>query len=337
MAELPAIAANAVLPAAALEVLQAQRIHPLRIPDLLHRLRAHVADDELAAPVEETRADQAVRIHRIAVEDVGAGIGVADILLIDALADLDAGMSLDVELRPARREILDKDTVAMIAERVEEFLALCVGDELARNLDDDLAIASVVVKPFDVVDEFPEIELEAGELQVGFLGHAVDRDVDLVDSSLEDRPHAVGRNKRAVGGGIDIIDPPRALRVGDHVGKPLVQQRLAVLVHAQHLERLVELGKVIDDLPEHIELHHALEAPGLGDHVAMAGGAERALEIAGARGVGEDDERRRQRDDRLQRRAPLQIDSRFETSFHAGSLRANGACPMSYRTMVNRD
>ena len=66
-------------------------------------------------------------------------------------------------------------------------------------------------------------------------------------------------------------------------------------------------------------LHHALEAPGLRDHVAVAGRAERAFEIARARRIGEDDERRRQRDDRFQRRASFQIDSRLQTGFHARS------------------
>ena len=151
VAELAAIAADAVLPAASLEMLQAQRVHRLGVPDLLHGLNAHVADDELAAPIEEAGTDQSVGIHRIAVEDVGTGVGVADVLLVDALADLDAGMLLDVELRPARREVLDEDAVAMIAEGVEEFLALRLGDQLARNLDDDFAIALVGVDPFDVV------------------------------------------------------------------------------------------------------------------------------------------------------------------------------------------
>ena len=42
MAELPAIAADAVLPAAPFEVLQAQGVHPVGGPDVLHRLLAHV-------------------------------------------------------------------------------------------------------------------------------------------------------------------------------------------------------------------------------------------------------------------------------------------------------
>ena len=63
-------------------------------------------------------------------------------------------MLLDVEFRPAGREVLDEDAVAVVAEGVEEFLALRFGDELGRNLDDDLAIALVGVDPLDVVDEF---------------------------------------------------------------------------------------------------------------------------------------------------------------------------------------
>ena len=142
MAELAAIAANGVLPAAAFEMLQSQRVHRCRIPDLLHGLRAHVADYELAAPIEKAGADQSVGVDRIAVENVRASIGVADVLLVDALADLDAGVLLDVELGPARREILDEDAVAVVAEGVEEFLALRLCDQFGRNFDDDFAVAS---------------------------------------------------------------------------------------------------------------------------------------------------------------------------------------------------
>ena len=56
MAELAAIAADAILLAAAFQMLQPQSVHRLGGPDLLHRLDAHVADDELAAPIEEAGA-----------------------------------------------------------------------------------------------------------------------------------------------------------------------------------------------------------------------------------------------------------------------------------------
>ena len=168
-------------------------------------------------------------------------------------------------------------------------------------------------------DECLEVEFEAGELQISFLGHAVDRDVDLVDAGFEHRADALGRQERAVGGRVDVVDVAGFLGVGDHVGQPLVEERLAVLVHAQHLERLVESAEVVDDLLEDVEFHHALEAAGLGDHVAVAGRAECAFEIARARRIDEDDERRRQRDDRFQRRASDEIDSRFEPSFHGMS------------------
>ena len=122
MAELPAIAADAILLPPALEMLQAQRIHRFGIPDALHGLGAHVADHKLATPVEEARADQPIGIHRIAVKDVRTGVGVADILLVDPLAYLDASVFFDVELGPAWREIFDEDPVAVVAEGVEEFL-----------------------------------------------------------------------------------------------------------------------------------------------------------------------------------------------------------------------
>ena len=193
MAELAAIAADAVLPPAPFQMLEAKRVHPVGIPDLLHRLLAHVADHELAAPIQKAGADQAVGVHRIAVENVGAGVGAADVLLIDALGDFDAGVLLDVELRPAGREVLDKDAVAVVAERVEEFLALRLGDQLTRNFDRRFRIRPCWHEPFDVLDERLEVELEAGELRVGLLGHAVDRDVDLVDAGLHHRADAVGR------------------------------------------------------------------------------------------------------------------------------------------------
>ena len=104
------------------------------------------------------------------------------------------------------REVLDENAVAMVAEGVEELLALRLGDEFAGNLDDDLAAALVGVEPFDVVDERLEVELEAGEFRVGFLGHAVDRDVDLVDAGFDHRADALRRQERAVGGGVDIVD-----------------------------------------------------------------------------------------------------------------------------------
>ena len=154
MAELPAIAADAVLPPARpRDAAGAARSCASEFQISFIDCCAHVADDQLAAPIEEAGTDQPVGIHRIAVENIGAGVGVADVLLVDALADLDAGMRLDVELRPAGREILDEDAVAMIAEGVEEFLALRLGDQLAGNLDDDFAVALVGVDPFDVVDE----------------------------------------------------------------------------------------------------------------------------------------------------------------------------------------
>ena len=275
------------------------------------RLLAHVADHQLAAPIQEAGADETVGVHRIAVENVRAGVGIADVLLVDAFADLDAGMLLDIEFRPAGCKVLDENAVAMIAERVEEFLALRLGDEFAGNLDDDFTVALVVVQPFDVVDEFLEVELESGEFRVSLLGHAVDRNIDLVDPRFDHRTDAVGRNECAVRGRVDVFDMFRPLRIGDHLGQPLVEERLAVLVHAQHFDGLVEFAEVIDDLLEHVELHHALKAPGLGDHVAMAGRTERALEIAGARRIDEDDEGRGKRDDRFQRRASFEIDSRF--------------------------
>ena len=51
--KLAAVAADAVLPPTSLEVLQTQRIHPLGIPDILHRLLPHIADHQLAAPVQK--------------------------------------------------------------------------------------------------------------------------------------------------------------------------------------------------------------------------------------------------------------------------------------------
>ena len=53
MTELPAIAADAILLPPALQMLQAQRIHRLGIPDALHGLGTHVADHKLATPVQE--------------------------------------------------------------------------------------------------------------------------------------------------------------------------------------------------------------------------------------------------------------------------------------------
>src|SRR6185437_12658016 len=177
-------AANAILPTASFEVLQAQRVHALGIPDRLHGFPAHVADDELAAPIQKTGTDETVGVHRVAVEDIRTRVGIADVLLIDAFADFDAGVLLDVEFRPAWREIFDKDAVAMVAESVKELLALRFGNKLAGNFDDNFAITLVLVDPLDVLDEFREIELEPGEFVVGFLIHAVDRDVDLVDTGF---------------------------------------------------------------------------------------------------------------------------------------------------------
>src|SRR5262245_56026653 len=174
VAQLTAIAADRVLTAPSLEVLQPQRIHCGRIPDLLHGLRTHVADHELAAPVKKAGADQAISIYRIAIEDIRTRIGIADVLLIDPFADLHAGMFLYIELRPARREILHKDAVAVIAEGVEEFLALRLGNKFGRNFYDDFARALVGVDPFDVVDKFSEIKFEAGEAEISFFVHSVD-------------------------------------------------------------------------------------------------------------------------------------------------------------------
>src|SRR4029078_13074833 len=116
-----------------------------------------------------------------------------------ALGDFHARMLFHVEFRPAGRKILDKDTVAVIAESVEEFLALRFVDELARNLTHDIAISPVGVDPLDVVDELLEIELESGEPQIGFFRHALDGNIDLVDAGLEQRRDAV-RTERQRGG-----------------------------------------------------------------------------------------------------------------------------------------
>src|SRR4029079_17164157 len=158
VAQLPAIAANLVLLAPALEMLEPQRIHRVRIPDRLHGLDAHVADHQLAAPIEEARADQSVRVHGITVEDIRTGIGFTDVLLVDAFGDLHTGVLFHIEFRPARRKVLHENAVAVIAEGVEESLTWSSGEERARNLDDDLAITSVGVDPTDVVDELFEVE-----------------------------------------------------------------------------------------------------------------------------------------------------------------------------------
>src|SRR5581483_6734929 len=256
--------------------------------------------------------DQPVGVHRIAIEDIRAGIRLADLLLIDALADFHTGMLLDVELRPAGSEIFDKDAVAVIAKRIEKFLALRLGDEFGRNLNDNLAISLVGVDPLDVVNELPEVELEAGEPQVGFFIHPINGNIDLVDTGFQNRPDPFGRQEGAVRRGVDVVDTPRRPGIGNHIGHALVEERLAVLVHAQHLDRLFEVAEVVDDLLEELELHDALEAAGLGDHVAMPGRAERAFEIAGARRIHEDDERGCQRNDGFERRAPDEIYARFE-------------------------
>ena len=193
----------------------------------------------------------------------------------------------------------------------------------------------VGVDPFDVVYEFLEVELESGEAQIGLLGHPVDRDVDLVDPGLEHRSHAIRGKQSAVCRGVDVFDAAGFFGVSDHVGKSLVQERLAILVHAKHLDRLFKRGEIVDDLLEQVELHHALKAAGLGDHVAMASRAKRAFEIAGACRIDEHDEWRRQRDDRLERRASDEVDAGFEPGFHGVSCKAELA--PSYRRMVNRD
>ena len=151
--ELAAATADGVLPAPILKVLEAQRIHQLRIPDFLHGLPADVPDDQLAAPIKKAGAHQAVGIHRIAVENIWAGVGIAHILLIDATADRDAGVLFNIELRPARSEILDEDAITMVAEGVEKRLAFRLVDELGRDLDRDLAAAPISVKPFDVFNK----------------------------------------------------------------------------------------------------------------------------------------------------------------------------------------
>src|SRR5262249_2600578 len=153
--------------------------------------RANIANDELAAPIQKAGADQPIGIDGIAVENIRAGVGLADVLLVDALADLYAGVLLDIEFRPARREILDKDTVTVITEGVKELLALCFCYEFGRNLDDDFAIASVGIDPFDVVYEFLEVELESCKAQVRLFIHSVDGNIDLVDPGLEHRPNAL--------------------------------------------------------------------------------------------------------------------------------------------------
>ena len=111
----------------------------------------------------------------------------------------------------------------------------------------------------------------------------------------------------------------RFLGVGDHFGQTLVQERLPVLVHAEYLDRLFELAKVVDDFLKDVEFHDALKSAGFRDHVAMTGRAECAFEIAGAGRINEHDERRCQRNDRLQWRASDEIDSRFEPGFHGVS------------------
>src|SRR6476661_2637396 len=84
-------------------------------------------------------------------------------------------MFFDVEIRPARREIFDEDAVAVVTKGVKEFLTLRFRDQLCRNLDDNFAIALVGMNPFDVFDEFLEVEFETRKPLVGFLRHAVDR------------------------------------------------------------------------------------------------------------------------------------------------------------------
>ena len=51
------------------------------------------------------------------------------------MADRDAGVLFNIELRPTRSEILDEDAVTMVTEGVEERLAFRLVDELSRDLD----------------------------------------------------------------------------------------------------------------------------------------------------------------------------------------------------------
>ena len=208
MTELPAIAADAILPPPAFQMLQPQRIHRLGIPDALHGLGAHVTDHQLAAPVEEARTDQSIRVNGIAVKDIRTNICVADILLVDTFAYFNASVFFDIELGPAGCEIFDEDPVTMIAESVEEFLTLRIRDQLSRNLDHNLAIALVGVNPFDVFNEFAEVEFETGKAQIGLFRHALDRNVDLVDAGFQHGANTIRGQECAVGGRVDIVDAP---------------------------------------------------------------------------------------------------------------------------------
>ncbi len=317
MGQLAAIAADLVFTAPAFQMLKAQRIHLVGIPDLDERFLAHIADDQLASPVEETGGHETIRIHAHRVEDIGAGIGRAQCLLIDPdLSDLDARTFLDIEFRPAGREVLDEDAVAMIAERVEEFLPLRLGDELAGNLDGDFHLPLVLVEPLHAGNEFVEIEVEAGKFAIGLARHPVDGNIDLVEASLDDRAQPLRCQEGAVGCRVDIVDITTLLGIGDHIGKPPVQEGLTVLVHAQNLDRLIETSQIVDRLGEDVILHRALETAGLGDQLPMTGRAESAFEIAGTGRIDEDNEGRFDRYHRLERGAPFEVDARLQLGFH---------------------
>ena len=148
--ELPALAADGMIAALAPQMLEAELIHRPRIPDRAHRFLTHVADDEFAAPVQKTRTHQAVGVDRVAVENIRAHVGRADVLLVDALGDHRHQYVWRYRTAASTAQIFDENAVTMVAEGVEECLTFRLVDKLGRDLDHDLAAAPIVVEPLDV-------------------------------------------------------------------------------------------------------------------------------------------------------------------------------------------
>ena len=229
---------------------------------------------------------------------------------------MDAGAFLDIETRPAGGKVLDEDAVGYFAEDVEEALSVCIAKNVAGNFDANLALPLVFVEMAQVGNELVEIHLGLGEFPVLRVGHAVDGNVDAVDAGIEDRTDPVRRQQDAIGGGVDVLDAAAGLGVAHHVGKAGVEQRFALLIQAQHLERLVEFIQVVDDLLIDLEIETSLPASGGFDQFAVAGRTEGALEIAGVDRIDEKDKGSGERDDRLQRGAVLEIDAGLDLGGH---------------------
>ena len=270
-------------------------------------------------PVEAAQTVGTVRIDAHLVEHIGADHHFAGSSAQHVHALVEIHLHLII-LGPVFDGMLHGDAVADVAKGTVEFFLLLRGQDVTINLDIHFALFTVIIEKSNIINELLIFHLMPGKVTVLIGIDTLHGNVDPVKSRINDLQTPLGSQQGCVGGGIHPENLGRLLSIAHHIGKPGIYQRFTLLIQSDHLYRIREILKTVDDAFVNFKVHRAM-SPALGflHQFQIPGGAEFTAEIAGIAGVDVDHIGGSQGQGIFQFDAIIDVDSGNGFGFHGTS------------------